>query len=140
MWASKLGQPLGIQDNDISVDLPSIQDVSENEKGELPDSGFVLASIELARIAGNIINTIYCRNKPPPFVQSVQKILRSLKKWVATLPANVRLGTHGGTTARHITALHLSFNQVRVRHLEDLPMLTHLVLDFGDTTHITIRV
>jgi hypothetical protein len=112
MWASKLGQPLGIQDKDISVDLPSLTDVSDQEREELPDSGLTLASIELARIAGDIMSTIYCRNNPPPFVRSVQRILRALKVWVASLPENIKLSTGRTPTARHIISLHLSFNQV----------------------------
>jgi proline utilization trans-activator len=112
MWGSKLGHPLIIQDSDISVDLPSMLDLNDRERAMFPDPDYIISSIKLARIAGSIISTIYCRGQPPPFVQSVQKILRDLNGWVATLPNPIKLAQVGGFTPRHIVSLHLSFNQV----------------------------
>lgn len=111
MWGSKSGHPLIIQDSDISVDMPSMANLNEQEKEMFPDPDYIISSITLARIVGGIIGTIYCRGQPPPFVPSVQKVLRDLNHWVATLPESIKLAPAGGFTPRHIASLHLSFNQ-----------------------------
>lgn len=119
-WSSKLGYPVGIVDTDIGVGLPSRPDLNEADRAELPDTDYILASIRLARIAGNIIGSIYRINNPPPFVPTVQKVLRELNAWIADLAVSVRLGKDGGPQSRPVVSIHLSFNQVRIqRFFED---------------------
>jgi proline utilization trans-activator len=89
MWASKVGYPLGTQDSDFSVDLPSLDNVPEQDRSELPNPAYTRASTKLASIAGDVINTIYCRSNPSPFIQSVQRVLRALQSWVAELPLGI---------------------------------------------------
>ncbi|PVH70848.1 fungal-specific transcription factor [Cadophora sp. DSE1049] len=122
MWGSKLGHPLMIPDRDITVDLPSISGLTEEANAEFSDLSYIIASIKLARIAGEIVTNIYCRGKPPPFVQSVQRILRDLNAWMTALPESVRL-SGSGSSPRHVVSLHLSFNQCVI--LATRPVLLH---------------
>ena len=112
MWGSKLGHPLMIPDSDITVDLPSFSGLTGEERIEFPDPEYIIASIKIAKIAGNIITNIYSRGRSPPFINSVQKVLRDLNVWMADLPDSIRLAEAGGCTPRHVVSLHLSFNQV----------------------------
>ncbi|KFY97034.1 hypothetical protein V498_02328 [Pseudogymnoascus sp. VKM F-4517 (FW-2822)] len=105
MWGSKLGQPLMIPDRDITVDLPSLSGLTNEERAEFPDPEYIIASIKLAKIAGNIITTVYCRGHPPPFIQSVQRVLGDLKAWMAALPDSIRLAETGGCTPRHVCVI-----------------------------------
>ncbi|KAH6703133.1 fungal-specific transcription factor [Leptodontidium sp. MPI-SDFR-AT-0119] len=123
MWGSKLGHPLMIPDTNITVDLPSNSMLTEEAKAEFSDPAYIIASIKLARIAGEIVTSIYCRGHPPPFIQSVQRILRSLNAWMAALPESVRL-SKSGSSARHVVSLHLSFNQCVI--LATRPVLLHV--------------
>ena len=101
-----------IPDSDITVDLPSFSGLTGDERIEFPDPEYIIASIKLAKIAGNIITNIYSRGRSPPFINSVQKVLRDLNVWMADLPDSIRLAEAGGCTPRHVVSLHLSFNQV----------------------------
>lgn len=111
MWGSKLGQPLAVRDDDITVDLPSMEGLTQEEGAEFFQLEYLLARISLAKITGDLIRTIYTRGKSPPFVQSVRQILRDLNSWMATLPDSIRLNQNGRSTERHLLSLHLSFNQ-----------------------------
>lgn len=115
MWASKLGQPLMIRISDITADLPTMQGLSLKEQEEFSDPNYIVASINLATITGDIVSKIYCRRNPPPFVQSVQAVLRDLKAWMAELPDGIRLNTGNTPNLRHLVSLYLSFNQVSFR-------------------------
>ena len=50
----KLGQPISIRDEDIDVELPTMDDLTEDEKKEFTDPSHVCENVRLARIAGNI--------------------------------------------------------------------------------------
>lgn len=125
MWGSKLGQAPCVRDDDITVDLPSMVGLNGDDAKEFPDPDYILARISLAKITGNIIRNIYSRGKPPPFVQSVNQVLRDLNLWMATLPDSVRLGVGRRSPERPILSLHLSFNQVC-----SLPSLVRTKLTF----------
>ncbi|OBU00228.2 hypothetical protein VE01_01650 [Pseudogymnoascus verrucosus] len=124
MWGSKSGHPLMIPDRDITVDLPSSSGLNDEERTAFPDPDHIIASIKLAKIAGNIITTVYCRGHPPPFIQSVQKVLGDLNAWMAALPDSIRLAETAGCTSRHVVSLHLSFNQCVI--LATRPVLLHV--------------
>ncbi|KAL3417413.1 fungal specific transcription factor domain-containing protein [Phlyctema vagabunda] len=128
MWGSKMGHPVAIQDDDISVDKPSEGNLRAADREEFsPSSEYVNASIKLARISGSIVSNIYSRRKNgPPFVQSVQTILRDLKIWVASLPEGLKLDQKGIGTGRprNIVSLHLAFNQSVI--LATRPVLLHV--------------
>ena len=52
--ASKLGQPVSIRDEDIDVELPSMDGLTEEEKVEFLDPVPLTINTKLGRIIGNI--------------------------------------------------------------------------------------
>jgi hypothetical protein len=58
--ASKLGQPVSIRDEDIDVEMPSMDGLSEEEKIEFLDPQPLITNIKLARIIGNICTFCLC--------------------------------------------------------------------------------
>ncbi|KAI1082268.1 fungal-specific transcription factor domain-containing protein [Whalleya microplaca] len=115
LLASEMGHPVSIQDDDIAVDLPSSEGLSETESSDFLDVEYVNASIRLARISRDIITSIYNRRATHiAFSKRVQKTLSDLRGWVSALPRHLQIET--GETARplprHIKWLHLSFNQL----------------------------
>ncbi|KAL1997982.1 hypothetical protein VTN02DRAFT_269 [Thermoascus thermophilus] len=90
--SSKLGHPVTVRDDDIDADLPSMDGLSPAERDEFADPEHLVAHLRLARITGDIISDIYGRpRRDRTFVQSVHRILRSLRAWAETLPDTVRL-------------------------------------------------
>lgn len=59
--ASKLGQPASVRDEDIDVELPSIDGLTKEERTEFLDPQPLVTNAKLARIIGNICkyNTNY---------------------------------------------------------------------------------
>lgn len=115
MTSSKLGHPVTVQDSDIDVDLPSMDKLTPSEQEEFSDPSHLIAHVKLARISGDIISDIYGRSsQTKAFVQSVQKILRSLRTWAETLPASVQISQTKPLkySSRNVASLHLCFNQV----------------------------
>lgn len=113
--SSKLGHPVTVRDSDIDVDLPSMDGLTPTEREEFSDPSHLVAHVKLARITGDIIGDIYGRSgQAKAFVQSVQKILRSLRSWAETLPESVQIspGKPQKYAARNVASLHLCFNQV----------------------------
>lgn len=120
MTSSKLGHPVTIQDSDIDVDLPSMEKLTPSEQEEFSDPSHLIAHVKLARISGDIISDIYGRSsQTKAFVQSVQKILRSLRTWAETLPASVQISQTKPLkySSRNVASLHLCFNQVSYHSL-----------------------
>jgi uncharacterized membrane protein len=104
---------MSIPDEDIHLELPSnILSLQEHDD-EFSDTEYLIASINLARIAGNIITNIYSRKKyQETFLQRVQKLLKALKTWVDQLPGHIKLNSQDSSLSqKHIISLHLSFNQ-----------------------------
>lgn len=52
--ASKLGQPVSIRDEDIDVEMPSMEGLTEEEKVEFLDPVPLTINTKLGRIIGNI--------------------------------------------------------------------------------------
>jgi hypothetical protein len=52
--ASKLGQPLTVRDEDIDVEMPSMDGLSKEEAAEFQDPSSLIINIKLGRIVGNI--------------------------------------------------------------------------------------
>lgn len=52
--ASKLGQPIMIRDEDIDVEFPSMDGLTEDERAEFLDPMPLVTNTKLARIIGNI--------------------------------------------------------------------------------------
>ena len=118
MCSVKLGHPIMIQDEDIDVDMPSMNGLSPKEREEFSDPAHLTANVQLTRITGDILSSIYRipkQGRPSNFVQSVHKILKSLNLWYANLPGSLQLDGNSsfGNNSRHIKSLHLHFNQVK---------------------------
>jgi hypothetical protein len=113
MWGSKMGLPMSIPDEDIHLEVPSSILPLQEHDDEFSDTEYLIASINLARIAGNIITYIYSRKKyQETFLQRVQKLLKALKTWVDQLPAHIKLNSQDSSrNQQHIISLHCSFNQ-----------------------------
>lgn len=52
--ASKLGQPISVRDEDIDVEMPSMDGLTRDEMAEFLDPRNLVINIKLARIIGNI--------------------------------------------------------------------------------------
>ncbi|KAJ5951289.1 transcriptional regulator family: Fungal Specific TF [Penicillium vulpinum] len=124
LTCSKLGQPTAVNDDDIDVELPTMEGLTTEEKEEFPDPGHLFASVGLAKIAGNILSDIYCMpgRKKTHFVKRVQGILRNLRDWDDTLPQHLTL--RWDDSNRHVASLHLCYNQCIIHTTR--PILLHL--------------
>lgn len=110
-WGSKSGFPVQIHDDDVHVDLPSSL-VSETYGEQFSASSYQIAAIALAKITGNTTREIYSRRKyTESFLQREQKLLIQLKRWVQSLPEDIRLHADK-VNATDTLLLHLQFNYV----------------------------
>lgn len=57
--ASKIGQPITVRDEDIDVEMPSMEGLTDAEKAEFLDPRNLTINIKLARIIGNICELSY---------------------------------------------------------------------------------
>lgn len=124
MWGSKTGFPLQIRDEDIHVDMPTELQLNTAVAAEqFSDTAYLVASVQLARIVGQIVEKIYSRKEQGgSFLQRQQRLLLALQGLMRELPVHIRLPLPGGEglPAKHIVSLHLQFNQVsRFPHLFD---------------------
>ncbi|RSL47265.1 hypothetical protein CEP53_009999 [Fusarium sp. AF-6] len=126
MWASRLGHPVAIQDNDIEVDFPS-DPVLATPSDDFADSAYFIASIRLARLAGRVLNSIYTRRpQQKTLSQRVQEALRDLRTFVEELPAHLHIeSTDGPEPSPKPLSLHLYFNQVAITSTR--PILLHVL-------------
>ncbi|GAB1199504.1 hypothetical protein APSETT444_008854 [Aspergillus pseudonomiae] len=110
MYTSKIGLPLQIRDDDIYVDLPAAV-TSPDAEEQFSDTAYLVSSIRLARIVGQIVEKIYTR-KPhqESFLQREQQLLLALQEWVQSLPAHIKLPAVE-PPQKHVVSLHLQFNQ-----------------------------
>lgn len=111
MYGSKTGWPIQIADDDIHVEMPS--EITSGPHGEqFSDTEFLLASIQLARITGQVTEKVYSRkNQLDSFLQREQKLLISLKEWSQNLSPHLRLNRNSHAPG-NVVSLHLQFNQV----------------------------
>lgn len=64
MWGSKTGFPLQIRDEDIHVDMPTELQLNTAVAAEqFSDTAYLVASVQLARIVGQIVEKIYSRKE-----------------------------------------------------------------------------
>jgi len=114
--ASKSGYPSSLQSDEIEVELPTDDGLSEAEREDFVSSEYLTSSIKLAKLTGVTIRHVYSRVKSPiPFTQRVQNVFKELTEWIETLPAPLQLQRESACNqvAHHVTLLHLAFNQVR---------------------------
>ncbi|KAE8418142.1 fungal-specific transcription factor domain-containing protein [Aspergillus pseudocaelatus] len=124
-WGSKSGFPVQIHDDDIHVDLPSSL-VSETCGEQFAASSYQVAAIALAKITGNTTREIYSRRKyTESFLQREQKLLIQLKRWVQSLPEDIRLHADK-VNAKDTLLLHLQFNYCVILAIR--PVLLNLLI------------
>jgi hypothetical protein len=116
LLSSKIGLPLLISDDDISVNLPSgSPDVNSDDFG---DHSHYLAVVRLAKIAGNISRSLYVRTpQRGTFLQRVARIREELHHWKEELPEQMKVDfNHIDESENHsqsaTSRLKVSFNQV----------------------------
>jgi hypothetical protein len=115
MWASRLGHPVAVREDDIEVDLPT-DPVLDTPSDDFADSSYFIASIRLASLAAKVINSIYTRKpQKKTLSQRVQEALRDLRAFVEELPAHLHIEpTDAPEPSPKPLSLHLYFNQVSV--------------------------
>lgn len=123
-----MGLPMQILDEDIHVDMPTTISPTWRHEEELSDTAYMTANIKLARIVGETITNLYSRRKyQETFLQRVQKLLKSLKHWVETLPESLRLNMEDlESSKKPVVSLHMAFNQCVI--LSTRPTLLHLLI------------
>ncbi|KAF7629398.1 hypothetical protein AFLA_013115 [Aspergillus flavus NRRL3357] len=124
MSASKLGLPITVRDEDIDVELPSMNGLTEEEQQEFADPAHICANVKLARITGNILTEIYClpRRANSMFVQRVHSIIKQLRAWNDALPPE--LCVRESRTPRPVASLHMAYNECIMQTTR--PILLHL--------------
>ncbi|KAJ6098570.1 hypothetical protein N7467_000105 [Penicillium canescens] len=143
MYGSKVGWPIQIADEDIHVEMPS-NVPSDIHNEQFSDTEFLTASIQLARITGQVIDRVYSRKKhPESFLQREQKLLISLKQWACALPPHIRLNREN-PIPKNVISLHLQFNQCIM--LTSRPVLLYALIQSTcpeppeeDAAHTNIR-
>ncbi|KAH7233046.1 fungal-specific transcription factor domain-containing protein [Fusarium tricinctum] len=128
LLSSKIGLPLSISDDDISVKLPS--DVSTLNSKDFGDHTRFVAILRLARIAGDISRTLYVRTPQRcTFLQRVAKIREDLELWRGELPGSIKFDSqYQNNTSLHpqskTSTLQLAYNQLLV--LATRPVLLYI--------------
>ncbi|KAK4445293.1 fungal-specific transcription factor domain-containing protein [Podospora aff. communis PSN243] len=116
MWASKLGCPPAIQDEDIKVDLPSPISVEGPGAKDFGYAGYYKAFVKLAGISMHTVRSIYTgKDQASVLFNKVQQRVKELKAWAEELPPPLHLDTSlGANPAYHnydLLSLHLTLNQ-----------------------------
>ncbi|KAF5604817.1 positive activator of transcription [Fusarium pseudocircinatum] len=126
MWASRLGHPVAVQDDDIEVDLPT-DPVLDTPSDDFADSSYFIAGLRLARLAAKVINAIYTRRpQQKTLSQRVQEALRDLRAFVEELPPHLHIEpTDAPEPSPKPLSLHLYFNQVAITATR--PILLHVL-------------
>jgi len=106
-----------LRDEDIDVPLPSMDNLSEDEKEDFHDPRHIIAQYLLAKITGEILNEIYGIPQPgraKTFPLKVRKVLTSLQSWQDNLPEILKFNKHTNPmySSRSVASLHLNYSQV----------------------------
>nr|XP_036577946.1 fungal specific transcription factor domain-containing protein [Colletotrichum truncatum]KAF6785076.1 fungal specific transcription factor domain-containing protein [Colletotrichum truncatum] len=125
IWASKLGHPSAIQDNDIGVDLPSEPVIGQAFGTDFDDTAYHIASLRLAALVTKTVRSIYGQRNQGEVTLStrVQQALKDLRSWVEDLPSHLQIDNPD--SGPKPTSLHLSFNQCAI--LATRPILLHIL-------------
>jgi hypothetical protein len=132
-WATMLGQPVSIRDEDIEVDLPSSEGLPASCTNDFYSVDGVIADLRIARLSAEVTSSIYGRNKQQDsFSHRVQQALQKLDGWVKSLPDSLRAKVEAtNDTDMADTMLYLYYNQVSLCLLALNDRLTVIVLDIG---------
>ncbi|KAF5970472.1 transcription activator [Fusarium bulbicola] len=122
--ASKLGQPITVRDDDIDVEMPSMDGLTKDEMAEFLNPQNLITNVKLAKIIGNILTHIYGIPKATNglYIHQVHGILKQLREWHDELQPELRVKERG--TPRPVASLHLAYNQCIIQTTR--PVLLHL--------------
>lgn len=135
MWGANLGHPAAIQDDEIEIDLPSKQPLSDQaassgSASDASDCEYQRASVKLACHFTSVIRSVYSLRRPHQdrqFSTRVHHALQDLQAWVDQLPPSLQLDKPSeGPNDLKVVSLHLSFHQVCI---DLVPPSLHLHLD-----------
>jgi hypothetical protein len=106
-----------LRDEDVDVPLPSMYNLTDDEKEDFYVSDHIEAQQKLSKITGDILNEIYRIPQPgraKTFPLSAHKILTSLQSWQKTLPPILRFNERAVPmySSRSVASLHLNYSQV----------------------------
>jgi len=115
--SSKVGLPIMLRDEDVDVPLPSMDNLTDDDKADFYDPDHIIAQYKLSKITGDILNEIYRIPQPgraKTFPLSAHKILTSLQSWQETLPTILKFNqrTIPMYSSRSVASLHLNYSQV----------------------------
>lgn len=110
MIASKLGYPLSISDEDIDVEMPSMDTLYDQEQTEFSDPVPLRAHVGLARITGCILSDIDSipKHQKETFPRRVYRVHNDLRRWDAELPESLRLKAE--MPPRNLFTLHMHYH------------------------------
>ncbi|KAF7557809.1 hypothetical protein G7Z17_g449 [Cylindrodendrum hubeiense] len=89
IWASKLGHPSAIHDDDIEVDLPSNLSVAETIASDFPDAAYYIANLRLASLVNKVSKTGATPSMLQPTTRPVLlHVLRiHVSSWASSAPS-----------------------------------------------------
>jgi hypothetical protein len=131
MWATKLGCPPAIQDEDVKVDLPSTPAVSGSLADDFAFAGYYVACVKLGGIAMDTVRSIYTgKDQANTLFNKVHQRVKQLKAWVEELPPCLHMDTTLGPNPNYhnydLLTLHLTLNQTII--LATRPILLYGLL------------
>ncbi|OAL44837.1 hypothetical protein IQ07DRAFT_550031 [Pyrenochaeta sp. DS3sAY3a] len=127
-WATMLGQPVSIRDEDIEVALPSSQGLPDAFADDFHRVDDAIAGLRMARLSAEVMSSIYGRNmQQDSFSYRVQQALKKLDGWVKSLPDSIRtkIDETSNETDMADMMLHLYYNQCLI--LATRPVLLHVL-------------
>ena len=115
--SSKVGLPVTVRDEDIDVQLPSLDGLTDFDIEDFHGCDLFNAQLILARITGGLLSTIYRTtrlDRANDFLQKVKKVLSDLTTWRNNLSPVLEFNSDTTTpySSRSVASLHLNFTQV----------------------------
>jgi proline utilization trans-activator len=114
-WATMLGQPVSIRDEDIDVALPSSEGLPDAVTDDFHNVDDAIAGMRITRLAAEITSSVYGRNmQQDSFSCRVQQALIKLDGWVKSLPDRLRSKVEQASNDTNMAnmMMHLFYNQV----------------------------
>ncbi|KAJ4290021.1 hypothetical protein N0V88_006822 [Collariella sp. IMI 366227] len=120
MWASRLGCPPAIQDEDVKVDLPSNPIVNGKLPEDLSDASYYASYAKLANITTNVVRSIYNeRDATTTLFGKIQQRLKELKAWTIILATRPTL----------LYGLRLHTSRTSPTHKQTIPPSAKTLID-----------
>ncbi|KAF2019456.1 hypothetical protein BU24DRAFT_439585 [Aaosphaeria arxii CBS 175.79] len=128
LWATMLGQPVSIRDEDIDVALPSSQGLPDAFADDFHDDDDAIAGLRIARLSAEVTSSVYGRNmQQDSFSYRVQQALKKLDDWIKALPDSLRNKVDQASANIDMAdmMLQLYYNQCLI--LVTRPVLLHVL-------------